>query len=338
VTDTVVVTGAAGFVGAHLVRALVHQGHRVVATDLSPGLSDVVLQGLDGSGMVYVPGDLRDDATLDALVERAGRHCDVVHVAALLRFAELARALGEGAPSPAEALEVFDVNAMGSWRLCSRFVAAGSLARFIHISTRSVFGALESAGETIVESSPQRPLGIYGSSKTAGEVGLLAFRDAFGLDLVVARITGVFGPWQTATSWVAKAVDAVSKGEPYRTDVGGADRYELTYVKDTVRGVTALLDAETLEHPIYHLSSGRMHSLFELAEAFRVADPESVVEFGPGGRPEIRLRKPLDGSRAADELGFCPAWGLDAAIADYLAVERSGFYGVEAVDVGDRKS
>ncbi len=331
-TTPVVVTGAAGFIGAHVVRALIHQRCRVIATDLASSLPERVLRGLDDSGISYVSGDLRSENTCDALVNLGGERADVVHVAALNRFAELAEALGERAPTPMEALEVFDINAMTTWRLCSRFASEGALGRFIYVSTRSVFGGLDADGATIPEASPQRPVGIYGSSKTAGEVGLLAFRSAFGLDVVIARITGVYGPWQGPVSWIGKAVEAVNRGALYRTEIGGNDKYELTYIKDTVRGLVDLINAERLKYSIYHLSSGEMHPLSEVAEAFRMADPAAVVEFGSGNQPGIRLRIPLDGNRAAEELGFNPRWDLDAAIADYLEIERSGSYGVEAAD------
>jgi UDP-glucuronate 4-epimerase len=329
-SDSVVVTGAAGFVGAHVTRALAHGGRRVIATDLAPALPTAVLRGLDAGRTTYVRGDLRDAATRQALVEAAGESADVVHPAALLRFAEMARVLGEGAPTPQEALEVFEVNALGTWQLCTAFTEAGTLGRFVYVSTRSVYGGLQTDRPTIVESDPQAPLGIYGSSKTAAEVGVLALREAFGLDLAIARITGVFGPWQTATSFIAKAVEAVQAGVPYRAEAGGEDEYEFTYAKDTARGILAVLDAPQLRDTIYHVSSGSMHSLNEVAAAFRKADASADVEFGPGGAGG-RRRKPLDGNRAAVELGFRPAWDLNEAVADYLQVQRTGEYGPEVV-------
>lgn len=334
-SDSVVVTGAAGFVGAHVVRALAARGRQVIATDLAPGLPEPVLRGLTANRTVYVPGDLRDASTLDTLVECAGDSADIVHVAAILRFAEMARVLGEGAPTLPDALEVFEVNALGTWKLCTRFASAGILGRFVYISTRSVYGGLHIEGPTILESAPQSPLGIYGSSKAAAEIGVLALREAFGLDLAIARITGVFGPWQTATSFIAKAADAVISGAAYSMDTGGDDEYEFTYAKDTARGILAVLESPKLEHSIYHISSGRMHSLHEVAAAFRKADPSAAVQFGPG-RQGGRGRKPLDGGLAAKELRFRPDWDLDEAVADYLRALRTGEYGPALARQGKR--
>jgi nucleoside-diphosphate-sugar epimerase len=329
-TTSVVVTGAAGFIGSHLVRTLTQRGCNVVATDVAARLPDSVLDGLDASTCAYVSGDLRRDDTLVALADAAGERATVVHVAALLRFAEMAAALGQGAPSFHDALEVFDVNAMATWRLCLRFATTGQLARFVYVSTRSVFGSVVVEGPEIPESCPPSPIGIYGSSKTAAEFGVLAFRDVFHLDLAVARVTGVFGPWQGPVSWIGKAVDGVLAGTGYREPSGADDRYELTYVKDTARGLADLALANSLDHSIYQVSSGKMHSLGEVAEAFRLAAPDAAVEFGAGSQAGMRTRLPLSGGRMASELGFRAQWTLNDAIADYLDVERSGHYGPEA--------
>jgi nucleoside-diphosphate-sugar epimerase len=326
---TIVVTGAAGFVGSHVARALVARGHRIIATDIAAELPEVVLRGLDTSHVTYVAGDIRSRETRENLVELAGPNVTVVHVAALIRFAELSAALGEKGRSIEDAVEVFEVNSMASWQLCSAFAVAGSLSRFVYVGTRSVFGGLEIEGDVIDETSPQRPIGVYGSSKAAAEIGLLSLRDVFSLDLVVARITGVFGPWQGSVSWIGNAVEGVLSGNGYQVASGSDDRYELTYVKDTVRGLLTLIDADRLEHSIYHVSSGRMHSLGEVAQAFRIADPSATVDFGTGGVTGVKRRLPLGDRRIVEEFGFRAHWDLEPAIADYLSTERSGDYGIE---------
>jgi nucleoside-diphosphate-sugar epimerase len=305
----------------------------VIATDVRTTLPEPVLSGLDTSRVSYVSGDLRREETLDDLVEAAGERANVVHVAALLRYSEMAGALGQGAPSFPGALEVFDVNAMATWRLCARFATPGLLDRFVYVSTRSVFGGATPEGDDIAESCPPSPVGIYGSSKTAAEFGLLAFRDVFKLDLVIARVTGVFGPWQGPVSWIGNAIEGVRDGTGYEVASGADDRYEFTYVKDTVRGLTELVHAAALAHPIYHVSSGDLHSLGEVAAAFAKAVPDVPVAFGPGSQPGMRTRLPLRGGWMDEELGFAARWGIDEAIADYVVVERTGAYGAEAVDV-----
>jgi UDP-glucuronate 4-epimerase len=335
----IVVTGAAGFVGSHVMRAFVDIGRRVVATDLMSSAPTAALAGVSSDRLTYVPGDLRDLRTVDALLAAAGGPCDVVHVAALIQLAQLGQTLGESAPTATAALTSLEVNAMASWQLCGRFMESGLLARFLYVSTRSVFGGRAPTETRIAEDSPQQPAGIYGSSKAAAEIGLLALRDQFDIDLVIARITGVFGPWQGPASFIGQAVEAVLAGKPHRTETGGDDEYELTYVKDAVRGIVLLMEARRLQHSKYHLAPGdRLVKLSEVGAAFGAADPTCDVAFGRGAHSASLGRTPLNTSCAADDIGFVTRWALQDAIADYLRIERTGEYGHEAMatDIGMR--
>ena len=329
----VIVTGAAGFVGSHLVRALIHAGRRVVATDAAPRFPDDRLRGLDSRSLDFVSIDLLSPSLVAELVAASGGTADVVHVAAVIRLGQLDAALHGDAADPGAALHSFAVNAGATWSLCAGLAGAGALGRFVHVSTRSVFGGRPATEQFIDESTPPQPAGIYGSSKAAAEYGLLALRDELALDLVVARITGVFGPWQGPASFIGRAVDDVIAGRPHRTPTGGDDAYELTYVKDTVRGIVQLIEADRLDSPTYHVASGqRLIALREVAAAIACADPAADVDFGPGAHAGSGGRTPLSTARAAGELGFATRWSLDDAIADYLRIERGGPYGAEALD------
>jgi nucleoside-diphosphate-sugar epimerase len=329
----VIVTGAAGFVGSHLVRALLHAGREVVATDAAATFPLDRLRGLDAERLRFLSADLLSPSLVAKLVASSRGPVDVVNVAAIINFGQLSAALRAGAAGPDAALQSFAVNASAAWSLCAGLAGAGVLGRFLHVSTRSVFGGRPATERLIDESTPPQPAGIYGSSKAAAEHGLLALRDELSLDLALARITGVFGPWQGPVSFIGRAVDDVIAGRPHRTPTGGDDAYELTYVKDTVRGLVQLIDAYRLAHPIYHVASGqRLIALREVAAAIAHADPAALVDFGPGAHAGSGGRTPLSISRAADEFGFATRWSLDDAIVDYLRIERGGAYGAEAAD------
>jgi nucleoside-diphosphate-sugar epimerase len=329
----VIVTGAAGFVGSHLVRALVRAGRRVIATDAAPSFPSDRLRGLDADGFVYRSGDLLSGGFVSELVASGGETVDVVNVAAIISFGQLSTALQTGSAAPSAALRSLAVNAGAAWTLCTDLATAGTLGRFLHVSTRSVFGGRPATEGLIDESTPVQPVGLYGSSKAAAEHGLLALRDELGLDLALARITGVFGPWQGPVSFIGRALEDVTAGRPHVTRTGGDDAYELTYVKDTVRGLVQLLDRERLAHSIYHVASGaRLIALREVAAAIARADPTAEVDFGPGAHAGSGSRTPLSIARAADELGFGTRWSLDDAISDSLRIERGGAYGSEAAD------
>jgi nucleoside-diphosphate-sugar epimerase len=333
--NPVLVTGAAGFVGSHVTRALAQAGRPVIATDMRPGLAAPALAGLDPGSVRYLHGDLRGADTLAAILAEAGGRVDVVHAGAVIQFSQLGRSLGEGSATLPAALAQLDINAAASWRLLGGLAGAGALGRFVHVSTRSVFGGRLAATEPVSEDSPPQPAGMYGWSKAAAEAGILALRGEFGIDAVIARITGVFGPWQGGASWIGQAVDAVVAGRPYQADAGSEDAYELTYVKDTVRGLVQLLQARDLRHAVYHVASGqRLIRLAEVADAIRAADPRADVDFGRGAHAAAAGRTPLAVSRVAQDAGFTAQWELRDAIADYLRIERGGSYAPEAMSGG----
>lgn len=329
----VVVTGAAGFVGGHVARALCADERQVVATDRTSELPSRVTRGLPNS-VSYVGGDLREDRTLERILTVVDGPLDVVHAAAVTQFAQLGRALGEGAPTPAEAFASFDINAVATWRLVTRLAQAGRLGRLLYISTRSVFGGRADGSTAIPEDATPMPASIYGASKAAAEVGLLSLREAFDLDAVLVRITGAFGPWQGPVSWLGQAVDHALLGKPYRVPSGHDDAYELTYVKDTTRGLVSLLDVERLRSPVYHVSSGEMVTLGRVAEAVRSARPDVDMEFGRSSALGGALRAALSGAKLREETGFEPTWTLEEAVADYLRAEETDTYGAEVVLAG----
>jgi nucleoside-diphosphate-sugar epimerase len=329
----VLVTGAAGFVGSHVSRALLRSGRQVIATDLAAELPSYVTADLSGPAPRYICGDLLDEDAQSTIVRESGGELDVVHTAAVIRFSQLAGSLGEAGPARKDFLRSFAVNASAPLSLAVRLLEARVLRRFLHVSTRAVFGARPPSAQPVAEDEPLRPAGVYGSSKAAAELGLLALRDQFAVDLRIARITGVFGPYQGPVSWIGQAAEAVLAGRRYQVAVGGDDAYELTYVKDTVRGIVMLLNAERPAHTRYHIASGSATTLHEVAEAFGRMAPGAQVDFGSGHDAGASGRAPLLTRRAHSEFGFRAQWELDDALRDYLAVERTSTYGREAFEL-----
>jgi nucleoside-diphosphate-sugar epimerase len=131
-------------------------------------------------------------------------------------------------------------------------------------------------------------------------------------------------------SWIGQAVAAVVQGRPYHVAAGADDGYELTYVKDTADGLVRLLHAGSLAHAVYHVASGgRLIRLAEVAAALAEIEPAADVDFAPGRHSGAARRTPLGIGRLVTETGFAPRWPLPAALADYLAAERTGDYGAE---------
>lgn len=206
---TVLVTGATGFTGGHLARALSAAGNTVRLL-VRPGR--VLPEDLTRACEIAT-GDLTDAASL----REATRGCDAVyHIAALYR-SEGARKL------------FFDINARGTDLLMAACAAAG-VGRIVHCSTVGVHGHLHQVPGN--ENAPFAPGDDYQESKLEGEKIALAWFQRDGLPVSVFRPTGIYGPGDMR---LLKFFRIVRKGRPL---IGsGRPHYHLTHIDDLVRGI-----------------------------------------------------------------------------------------------------
>ena len=172
----VLVTGASGFVGRHLVEALRRENAAVVAC------------GGPNDGSEYVKIDLRDADSLQSAVGAA--RPDVVFHLAAQSFVPAAVA------SP---VSTYDVNILGTARLAEavRTCTGDVSPRFIFASSAEVYGPREPHDYPLHEALERRPVNPYGASKASAELMLLADAHAFGLDVVIARGFNQVGPGQS---------------------------------------------------------------------------------------------------------------------------------------------
>ena len=207
----VLVTGGTGFTGSHLVSRLAACGHEVRALVRDERRADALRR----AGVVLVGGDLAEPATLDAAV----RGVDVVYnVAALYRQAGLPEAL------------YHRVNAEGVARLVEAAAAAG-VRRVVHCSTIGVHGDVEHPPAD--EDAPLRPGDVYQHTKVEGERLGREAAERTGIELVIARPSGIYGPGDRR---LLKLFRGVARR---RFIVLGSGRifYHLTYVTDVAEGL-----------------------------------------------------------------------------------------------------
>ena len=207
----ILVTGASGFTGSHLARALLGAGHAVRAL-VRPASA---LPGDLAGSVERFDGDLTDPAAC----REAVRGCKVVyHIAALYR--------AEGVP----AKRFFDVNAGGTRNVLEACEAEGGIERAVHCSTVGVHGHLERVPGD--ETAPIRPGDVYQRSKLEGELAALEFAADRGLPVSIFRPTGIYGPGDTR---LLKFFRLVSKRRPL---IGsGNPHYHLTHIDDLVEGI-----------------------------------------------------------------------------------------------------
>jgi len=274
------VTGGSGFIGSHLVEALVARGDEVVCLvrDGRPGW----LEGLPS--VALVPGDVTNPDALQRCVDGVDR---VFHLAGLTK-----------ARAPAE---FFRVNAEGTGNLvraCS--VVKGTPRRFVYLSSLAAVGPSPDRvprGETAIP----RPVSPYGWSKLHGETEVLRVRDRLGV--VILRPPVVYGPrdrglWVYAR-WVRRGVVPMPSGPPRALS--------LCAVEDLVRVLLAAAEADVPSGEVYHVAGEGAFTWEEVGRAFGTA-------MGIQARP-VRLPIPLLLGLAAG----AEAWGRMRGQATFLS-------------------
>ncbi len=302
-SDHVLVTGGAGYIGAHACKMLAKSGFVPVAFDnLSTGWREAVRYG------PLAEGDLMDRASLDAAFARY-RPVAVMHFAAL-------SLVGESMTDPGR---YWRVNVNGSLNLIEAAVAAGCGA-FVFSSTCATYG--DQDGVVLNEQTPQRPINAYGASKLAIEEMLRNFQGSHGLRHVIFRYFNVAGAdpdgeigeqHRPETHLIPLLLDAVAGRRPALTVHGSDyDTPDGTCIRDYVHvmdlaeahvlGLRHLLDGGPSD--VFCLGTGRGFSVREvIAHAGRVTNREvPVIE---GARRPGDATKLVSGSdRAVSGLGW----------------------------------
>jgi nucleoside-diphosphate-sugar epimerase len=219
-----VVTGAAGWLGQNLVRALVGQRQRVRCLVQSPDEAPS-LELLDRKVEVVV-GDVRDPVAFDRLFDGAG-DASVFHAAAVIH-------------PPRHTRDLFDVN-VGGTQLALDRARRASAGRFVHVSSNSPFGANPTPEDRFTEDSPYNPYLGYGRSKMEAEQLVQRSHERGDVPSVLVRVPWFYGPYQPARQ--SRFFSAIRRGRfPLVGD--GRQRRSMAYTGNLVDG---LLRAEATE-------------------------------------------------------------------------------------------
>lgn len=304
----VLVTGGAGFVGSHLVDALVERGATVrVLDDLSTGSLDNLRGALGGIDLLR--GDLRD-------AETCRRACEGIE----LVFHQ--GALGSVPRSMEDPATTLAVNAGGTANLFTAARDAG-VRRIVWASSSSVYGDSDRLPKR--EGEEGRPLSPYALSKVMGEETMDVFARCFGLESVALRYFNVYGPRQTPEGPYAAVVPrffhALLADQAPTIHGDGEQSRDFTYVADAVEANLRAAEAPAEAcGRAYNVAPGSRTSVNELAAEIRrlVGGPEPV--HGPPRPGDVR-HSMADASKAREMLAFEARTGL----AEGLAAAR-GWY------------
>ena len=271
-SQVVLVTGGAGFIGSHLVETLTRAGQRVrVLDDFSTG------QRQNLSGLPSAPEIVEGDVADPAVIAKAVVGVDVVfHLAARASVQySLDNPLGSHRSCATATLQVLDAARQAGVR---RLVYAGSASAY-----GIPVGAVQTEADILCALSP------YAAAKLAGEFYCQSFAASFGLETVVLRFFNIFGPRQRADSpysgVIALFSDALRAGRKPRIHGDGLQSRDFTYVADVVQALTKAAATPGVSGRTYNVGTGKSTTLLDLMAALNELLGTNVIPEHVAARP-----------------------------------------------------
>jgi UDP-glucuronate 4-epimerase len=290
-----VVTGAAGFIGSHLLRALVERGHDATGWDAFTDYYDPALKEENARDLPVTRVDLAEDA-----LELEGIE-GVFHLA--------------GQPGVASFGGIFSVylrqNMLASQRLFEAAAASG--VRTVFASSSSIYG--DAAAYPTPEDTIPRPLSPYGVTKLGAEQLASAYAREFGLDHVVVRYFTIFGPRQRPDMALAKIVACLVEDRPFELHGDGTQSRSFTYVADAVEATVLAMERGSAGD-VFNVGGGEEVSMLEAIETLAGVSGRRLDVLPAPRRDGDQARTLADTTRIRSQTGWEPstpfATGLEA--------------------------
>lgn len=311
------ITGGFGFVGSYLARHLVGEGQDVVIFDKATG-SDLV-DHMKGN-VKAVHGDLINLAQMFETV-KMNRIDTIYHLGSLLP------------PQSEESLWMtYQVNVTGTINVLET-ARVLQVANVVYASTMGTY-LLEQAA-ALNEDSPQAPRSMYGTSKLCSDRLGEQYQRKYGVNFRAVRFPALLGPGRPGVQfmgarpglYVTHVIEEAILGRPCSIPVTGETRIPTLYVKDAVRSLLKLKEANEaqLKRRVYNIH-GFSVAAKELVEAVVRHIPQAQMDFKPDQGIIDQIRRwpqRFDDTRAREEWGWEPKYDLDKAIEDFIAEKRA---------------
>lgn len=298
-------------VGVHAARSLIGLGHSVTLFSATPRID--YIRRVVGRQVAFIQGDVRELPAVIAAVNTVQPEV-VVHTAARI-----------GLAAQANPFAGFQVNVGGALHVAEAVRLCG-VRRLLHASTLGVHDLSQPQPSPLDE---RFPVGggdrIYGATKVACEQLLWAYSLAYGFELGLLRLAGVYGYGHfTGGSGIGREIfNLVAAARDHRVGRLGAgmpDRYEIVHVKDVARGISLAVTADTLSHHVYNLGSGVLITRDDVVAAMRESVPTFRYDPNTERREDRYPRmQPMDLSQSRTDLGYEPTVRLEYGLADLLS-------------------
>jgi UDP-glucuronate 4-epimerase len=311
---SILVTGGAGFIGSHLVEALLKEGREVVVLDnfddfYLPEVKRRNLESLKGRpGFALVEGDIRDEALVEKVFTTHPISV-VVHLAARAGVR----------PSIQHPVRYCDVNVTGTAVLLEACRKHG-IAKFIFGSSSSVYGN-NSKLPFSEKDDVDRPISPYAATKRAGELLCATYHELYRLNVFALRFFTVYGPRQRPEMAIHKFTRLIDRGLPVPRFGDGSTRRDYTYITDIINGVLRAIE-RVQGFEIINLGGSQTTRLDELITHMeKHLNQKALIEEEPG-QPGDVVATYADVDKARRLLGYEPGVAVEEGIRRFIVWYR----------------
>ena len=315
---TYLVTGAAGFIGFHVSRALLERGDRVLGLDNLNDYYDVSLKKArlrllqDNEQFTFYPEDLANREGLTKVFKQ-NRIQVVCNMAAQ---AGVRYSLVNPFAYQSSNLEGF-LNII-------HLSQEHQVENFVYASSSSVYGNNKKVPFS-VEDRVDKPISLYAATKKANELVAHTYSHLYSLPCSGLRLFTVYGPWGRPDMALFIFTEAISKNQPIEVYNFGKMRRDFTYIDDIVQGVLASMD-RPVPYAIYNLGNSRAVDLLYFIECIEKELGKKAEKKMLPMQPGDVVETYADISESERDLGFQPTTRIEEGIANFISWYRS-FYG-----------
>ncbi|HLG45129.1 MAG TPA: NAD-dependent epimerase/dehydratase family protein [Reyranella sp.] len=311
---TILVTGAAGFIGSHVARALLARGERVLGIDNFSDYYDPVLKFArlkplrEDKAFTFLEADITDR---DAMLALAGQHSidRIVHLAAQPGVRH----------SLVDPYLYVNTNVMGHLVVLELARRLTGLKHLVYASSSSVYGGNRKQPFATAD-RVDHPISLYAATKRADELLTETYVHLYKLKATGLRYFTVYGPWGRPDMSPYIFAKAIHDGTPIHLYHLGFVKRDYSYIDDIVSGTLAVLDrpTEAPSHRLYNLAASRSEDILDVIKLFEKAfGKEARVELKPG-EPADMQETSADISEAMRDFGWQPKVTVEEGVPKFV--------------------
>jgi len=307
---TILVTGAAGFIGSHVCEQLIKQGFTVIGIDnfdlfYSKQIKRLNLAQLSQSKQFqFHEADIRDNKALNEIFSSVDVEV-VIHLAAKAGVR----------PSIESIAEYYDVNVNGTVSLLES-MRVHNVKKMLFASSSSIYGNNQKVPFSETD-RVDNPISPYASTKKSGELLCHVYCHLYNFDITCLRFFTVYGPRQRPDLAIHKFTRLIQEGTPIPFYGDGSTSRDYTYIGDIVDGVKCALDYLS-GYKIYNLGESKVVTLQQLVNIIeQTLGKKAVLNQLPMQQGDVN-RTNADISKAKEEIGYAPKYDIETGIKNFV--------------------